>query len=108
MVGMLTKLAQTVTYDAYDWTLGQGFRTFRMLSSDEMKAKFDELDTDNNCVLSKKEVARALRELGHTEAQIDRMCGYVEESGLNFEEFKALVVLPEYFGGTPEPEKEEE
>jgi Ca2+-binding EF-hand superfamily protein len=109
IVGMLTKFAQAATYDCYDWTLGQAFRTFRMLSEEDLKAKFDELDTDKKGALGAKEVAKALRELGHTERQITRMCTSVPESGLTFDDFKALVApfkMPVYMGGDPPAEEE--
>eukprot|EP00401_Gymnodinium_catenatum_P039492 CAMPEP_0117473658 /NCGR_PEP_ID=MMETSP0784-20121206/8882_1 /TAXON_ID=39447 /ORGANISM="" /LENGTH=420 /DNA_ID=CAMNT_0005267859 /DNA_START=57 /DNA_END=1319 /DNA_ORIENTATION=+ len=72
--------------------VGGAFRgAFSSLSDDELKAKFEELDTNKSGTLDNKEIAVALRELRMTEADIKGLLETMEGDSLDFIGFKKLV-----------------
>jgi len=56
-----------------------------------LRSKFNELDVDGSGTLDRKEVAKALRDTNHSEAEIQKLLASCGQNTLNFEEFKVLV-----------------
>merc|ERR1712217_744475 len=93
-IGNATGLVQDLVLETYDWTIGAGFRNFAKSTDAELKEKFDEIDTDKNGKLSRKELSKVLRKLGKTEREIKCMYDEMGAHELTFEEFKVLVQGP--------------
>mmetsp|Transcript_85732 Transcript_85732/g.227818 ORF Transcript_85732/g.227818 Transcript_85732/m.227818 type:complete len:436 (-) Transcript_85732:127-1434(-) len=91
LVGTFTSLAQDTLVDAYSWTAGAGWKFLNKMEEEELKEKFEELDCDKDGSLTKKEVAKGLRELGMNEYDIKCCRDALTKEFVTFPEFCRVV-----------------
>ena len=64
------------------------------ISDEKLVQVFKEIDTDGSGSLDKSEIATAMRKLGKSDGEVQKVLGGMDKDQLNFIEFKALVVPP--------------
>mmetsp|Transcript_149411 Transcript_149411/g.461233 ORF Transcript_149411/g.461233 Transcript_149411/m.461233 type:complete len:435 (-) Transcript_149411:19-1323(-) len=90
LVGNVTATAHDTVVEGVSW-LVHIHKSFHALPEDELKAKFEEFDTDKDGKVSRKEIAKALRQLHFTEREICDMRDAIERDAITFPEFVHLV-----------------
>merc|ERR1719238_300889 len=95
MVGGLASasmnLATDVSSGVAGATLGAAFGGMSGLNDEQLKQKFDEIDTDKSGKLSAKEIAITLRKQKVSEADIAKVVGDLGSDEVDFDGFKELV-----------------
>jgi len=88
LIGTCTSLTQDVLVDAYQWTAGAIYKRVKKTPETDLKAKFQELDADKDGAITKKDVAKGLRELGVSEIEIKNLMMSIDTEHLSIDEFR--------------------
>lgn len=92
LFGALTSATQNLVTDMASGAMGAAFGSaFGKMTDEELKEKFEQIDTDKGGTLDATEIAAALRELKCPEKDIKTIRDQVGDKQLDFEAFKALV-----------------
>jgi Ca2+-binding EF-hand superfamily protein len=91
ILGAVTKGADTLTTSSANNVSTAFGVMWGNYGEEQLRVKFNELDVEGRGLLNKKEVAKALRDTSHSEAEIGKLLASMNNEGVNFEEFKNLV-----------------
>jgi len=91
IIGTCTSLTQDFLVDSYGWTAGAAVKTLNMMTPEELKKYYEELDTEKKGVVSMKRIAKAFRESGMSEYDIKWHRDSCSKDEVTLEEFMRLM-----------------